>query len=81
MTCREIADFLMHYLDGELDPAQRAVFEHHLSLCPDCVHYLRTYEQGVAMGRMICKCPESNPPPEVPEELIRAILAARAGQS
>ena len=28
MTCRELTDFIMAYLDGELPPGERAAFEH-----------------------------------------------------
>jgi anti-sigma factor RsiW len=36
MTCRELIDFLMSYLDGELPAAQNRSFEDHLDLCPAC---------------------------------------------
>ena len=37
MKCREFVDFLMAYLDEELDPDQRALFESHIKACPPCV--------------------------------------------
>ena len=36
MSCKDVADFLMDYLDGTLPFAQRMTFKLHLSLCPDC---------------------------------------------
>ncbi|MCC6361642.1 MAG: zf-HC2 domain-containing protein, partial [Phycisphaerales bacterium] len=30
MTCKELAEFLMDYLDGELPAETRAVFDRHL---------------------------------------------------
>ncbi len=51
MTCREVLDFLMDYLDGTLSPAQRAVFEEHLAVCRSCVAYLHTYQQTVKLGK------------------------------
>ena len=80
MTCREIGEFLMQYLDGELDCAQLAEFEEHLSLCPDCVHYLHSYRDAVTLGRMAWLCPEDGPG-AVPEQLVQAILAARSRQN
>jgi anti-sigma factor RsiW len=77
LTCREFVEFLMAYQSGELPPARRAVFEEHLGECPDCVNYLRSYEQTVRIGKVACGC-EDQPPADAPEELIRAILAARA---
>ena len=78
MTCRELADFLMAYLDDELAPESRATFEYHLSLCSNCVHYLHTYEQVVLATKDAFEETEHRLPP-VPEELVQAILAARRG--
>jgi len=75
LTCREISDFLAEYLDGELAVPRRAVFEDHLGRCPVCVRYLEQYREVVRLGRA---CGEDHEAPgDVPEELIRAILASR----
>lgn len=36
MTCQDYRDFMMGYLDNELDAEQRQAFEAHLASCPDC---------------------------------------------
>ncbi len=77
MTCRELIEFLMAYLDGELPDGQRAVFEEHLAGCPQCVAYLGNYRAAVALGKAACTRPEEGAADTVPEALIRAILAAR----
>lgn len=77
MTCRDFAEFLGEYLDGSLPEAQRAVFEEHLAECPDCVAYLQTYQQTIRLGKAACVHPDDAVPPEVPDELVQAILAAR----
>ena len=79
MTCRELVDFLMAYLDDELDAAQRGAFEQHVEACPPCIAYLETYRRTVELGRSICDDPDlDGPVPEdVPDELVAAILAAR----
>ena len=77
MTCRECTDFLMDYLAGELRENVRAHFETHLNACPNCVRYLKTYEATVALGRVAFESGESEVLPEVPEELIQAILSAQ----
>ena len=51
MTCREFADFIMEYLDGELPGDVHTPFEHHISRCPACDRYLRQYKATVAAGR------------------------------
>jgi len=75
LTCRELIDFLMAYLDGELPAAQRADFERHLGVCPPCLNYLETYKETVRLGKACCA--DDALPADVPEELVRAILAAR----
>jgi anti-sigma factor RsiW len=79
LTCREFIDFLMAYLSGEMPARQRAVFEEHLGECPDCATYLHSYQQTVRIEKIACGCDDVLPA-DVPEELIRAILAARARQ-
>jgi hypothetical protein len=41
------------------------------------VNYLESYKATIEMGKAAFCEPEGQPPPEVPEELISAILAAR----
>ena len=47
MTCKEFADFVLDYFDGQLADATRARSDDHLTLCPDCVQYLRQYRDTV----------------------------------
>jgi anti-sigma factor RsiW len=77
VSCREIADFLMDYLNGELPEAQRATFEEHLGECPDCVAYLQSYEMTIKLTKSVGEPEPRQPIDEAPEDLIRAILAAR----
>ena len=76
MTCQEILDFLMMYLDGELPPEEAAQFEQHLGVCPACIEYLKTYQETIRLERAAC-AEDDAPCKDVPEELVRAILAAR----
>ena len=76
MKCREFVEFLMEYLDGGLGEAERNVFEGHIDDCPACVNYLDTYRETVRLGSGVCT-PDDEVPPEVPEELVQAILSAR----
>ena len=70
----------MRYMDRELSPAERAEFEGHISDCPPCEVYLDPYRDTVRLERELCPDPEGHVPEEVPEELVAAILAARARQ-
>ena len=77
VTCREFVEFLADYLDGDLPPASLAEFEFHLTDCPDCVLYLKSYKATVQLGKEAFTDLEAPVPTEVPEELIEGILAAR----
>jgi anti-sigma factor RsiW len=77
VTCREFAEFIMDYLTGELGADVRAIFERHLSRCPACHEYLAQYEQTVRAGRLAFGHLDEVVPAEVPEDLVRAILASR----
>ena len=81
MTCRELIDFLMAYLDGELPADRRAVFDAHLAVCEDCRRYLATYRETVALGQDACAEDDAPVDESVPEELVGAILAARGGRA
>jgi anti-sigma factor RsiW len=74
MTCREIADFLMDYLSGELPLDVRAQFDRHLSACPNCRAYIATYRATIHLGRQAFAIPDADAQAEVPEELVSAIL-------
>lgn len=75
ITCRELIDFLMSYVDGELPPEQRAEFDRHLDACAACRRYLDSYRQTIRLAKGLKQ--DAPAPPDVPEELVQAILAAR----
>lgn len=74
LTCQQLIDFIMSYLDNELPDDQRAEFDRHMAGCPSCVDYLETYEKTVRLTKTAADDPV---PAEVPESLVQAILAAR----
>lgn len=74
ITCQELIDFIDSYRDNELTSEQRSEFERHLAVCPSCVAYLKTYEQTILLARSAAS---DQAPEDVPESLLRAILAAR----
>lgn len=77
MTCREFADFILDYLAGELPAEETRLFERHLQRCPHCPEYLRQYKAAVEAGRAAFADEMAELPADVPEDLVRAILAAR----
>ena len=77
MTCRELAEFIADYLSGEIPVAVRAMFEQHLSRCPNCRNYLAAYKTTIELGRHAFDDLDGQVPATVPEGLVRAILASR----
>ncbi len=69
MTCRELAELLLDYLDGTLPPEQAEHLRAHLADCKPCVHYVATYELTIQITRRL---PPTPPPPELLERLRAA---------
>jgi anti-sigma factor RsiW len=76
VTCQEFIDFMLDYDNGTLPAEQRARFDEHLAICPDCVNYLASYRASVAMGKSAFRAASDPLPTDVPQELVQAILAA-----
>lgn len=49
--CRPIAEFVSHYLNGELDAETAKSFERHLAICPDCLSFLKTFKKTLELTR------------------------------
>ncbi|HEU4430914.1 MAG TPA: zf-HC2 domain-containing protein [Myxococcota bacterium] len=76
LTCRELIEFLDDYVDQRLAAPERARFDDHLERCPACRRYLMGY-QGTLRAVALAWAPDAAAPPEVPSELVAAILASR----
>lgn len=79
ITCRELAEFLDRYVEGELDSQEQRIFHEHLSGCPDCVNYVESYERTHALSRATLADNDA-PATVAPGELVRAILKARSAE-
>jgi anti-sigma factor RsiW len=77
VTCRDCASFLADYVAGELELEVRETFELHVSRCRNCRVYLEQYVAVIAAGRSACAREEEEAESTFPEELVKAILAAR----
>ena len=77
ITCRELADFIQGYLDGELSVRERLAFRMHLALCRACRAYLKTYEEAVRMGKQAFDTSSDAIPEDVPEDLVKAVMESR----
>lgn len=77
LTCRDVADFLAGYVTDDLRPDVRVAFEAHLAVCPECVAYLASYRSTIHLTKRALGRPADEAPADVPDPLVRAILAAR----
>jgi anti-sigma factor RsiW len=78
ITCRHVTEFLMDYLADALAPSEKDAFEEHLAICAACRSYLHSYRETVRLGRLAFEQEDDPVPAAVPEELVQAILRARA---
>jgi anti-sigma factor RsiW len=77
MKCRELAEFLYDYVNGDLAAEQRTHFEFHLGKCGNCHEYLVQYQMTITAGRIACGEMSDELPKNIPEDLVKAVLAAR----
>ena len=61
--------------------SQRLFLKTHLLFCRDCRNYLRSYELTIRVAKAALLDLDGPPPPEMPEELVKAILASHDGAS
>ena len=74
MTCRDVTEFLMDYLDNALTPDLRRSFDRHLAVCSNCRTYLRQYEATIRATQAAFAAGEA-PDTAFPEDLTAAILS------
>jgi anti-sigma factor RsiW len=76
VTCREATEFLSAYLDDELPPDIRQMFEQHLEACPNCVTFLDQFRLTVEAEIGGPDRSDADATTAMPEELVRGITAA-----
>jgi hypothetical protein len=52
-TCKQATSLIADYLTGALAPQVTSDLEHHLSLCPDCVAFLKTYKKTIQVTQSL----------------------------
>ncbi len=76
ITCDEFEGFILAYLEDDLPPAQKRVFEIHLKVCKSCRQYLAAYRRTLTAAAALGDDSEILNR-SVPEDLVTAILKAR----
>lgn len=79
-TCRDVADTLAAFLDGELSPTVKAALERHVAECPDCVRYMRSYRRTIDLASAAFgaadAAADADPSCGLPPRLVEAIRKA-----
>ncbi len=74
LSCIELVELVTDYLEGVLDPAERARFDAHLATCSGCAAYLEQMRHTI---RLTGQLRADDIPPDVLDELARAFRAWR----
>ena len=67
VVCQQLVEMVTDYLEGDLDPADRAAVEEHLAQCGHCTGYV---EQ---VRRMLELTAAQDHPVDVPADLLDAL--------
>jgi anti-sigma factor RsiW len=51
LTCRQIVDFCLDFVEGSLPEGEKARFETHLAGCGECVTFFETYRKTPTVSR------------------------------
>jgi len=51
LTCQDVADRLIDYVEGDLEPDDRAAFEVHMARCAECATFLASYLRATELAR------------------------------
>jgi anti-sigma factor RsiW len=78
ITCQEFERFVLDHYEGRLSEPERRRFERHMAMCPPCRVSWESYRKAVALGQRLFADEEKDAPPPVDEDLVAAVLAARA---
>ena len=49
MTCQEFVELVTDYLEGALDPSERARFAEHIAHCDGCEEYLVQFRETITV--------------------------------
>jgi anti-sigma factor RsiW len=58
VTCKEFVEVLTDYLDGAMEPAERAEIERHIVICRGCSNYMEQMRSTIdLLGRIADEAP------------------------
>jgi anti-sigma factor (TIGR02949 family) len=75
-SCKDSVDLLRQFLDGDMSDDQEKSLQEHLSACPPCVDFLKTYRATPGL----CKRALARKMPEEMGQKLTEFLRAKAGK-
>jgi len=70
MTCRDVTNLLIDFVDKSLPEMQMLTLQRHICACPPCMFYMETYHTTIEVTRAL---PDEPLPPEF-EARLRTVL-------
>jgi len=77
--CSDTDRLLFEFVEGELDPETQTRLEHHVSDCPPCLEYIKTYRRTIHLTHTHCHA-DLPMPSELEQKLIAFIQQNVAAQ-
>jgi anti-sigma factor RsiW len=76
ISCQQLIEFCLDYIEGVLPDDEQVGFRRHLSHCPDCVTFFETYRRTPELSReaMATEIPTSV------RESVRSFLQSRRSE-
>ena len=71
LNCQDVIQFLVDYVDGNLDEDTDERFQQHVANCSQCSHYLDQYRETIEEVRRAF----GDELPEIPEKLVEYTLS------
>jgi anti-sigma factor RsiW len=73
ISCRQLIEFCLDYIEGALPQEERARFRKHLAQCPHCETFFETYQKTPEISREAL----ATQIPEAVRDSVRSFLRSR----
>ena len=73
ISCQDVVDFCLDYLEGVLPEEEKGHFHRHLNMCGECVTFFETYRRTPEVSRQALAL---EMPPQV-KDAVRSYLRTR----
>ena len=75
ISCEQLENFIVDFIDEKLPASQRSEFSAHIDYCPKCKVYLENYKKTINASKAVHA--QNSNDSDMPEALVQAILTAK----